>query len=238
MELCYFCASQLTRLMKRFLLFALVLLVSSGAYAQLPQFLSADYAGWVYSNPAIALNQSNIVNNRIVLYRTSTGEDLTLTSPLFAPQPGQTIDMMVYWITDQWQNESFVVSKVALTAALLDKDGVAVDSVTYNPVSVSRTNHVALSITVPDGMTEARIRFASWKADVYSSGAVRQINMSSSLRGDVNLDGEVTVADVNAVIGVILGGAVDDALRRRADVNRDSEVTLADVNAVIDIIVA
>ena len=52
------------------------------------------------------------------------------------------------------------------------------------------------------------------------------------LPGDVNGDGEVTVADVNAVITGILNGSVD----MTCDVNGDGEVTIADVNAVITII--
>jgi len=67
-------------------------------------------------------------------------------------------------------------------------------------------------------------------------GAVRQIVMTSTLRGDVNQDGEVSVADVNAVIDVILGSDADDDLRHRADVNRDGEVSVADINSVIDVI--
>ena len=205
--------------------------------AQLPQFSSKSFDGWIYTNPAIELNQSNIVNNKIYLYRTSTGLDLTLTSPQFACTAGQTLNMTVTWITDQWRSSHFVVSKVALTVAILNAGGEAVDSVTYTPVSVSRTNYVNLSLTVPEGLTEARLRFASWLADVNSNGAVRQIVITTSLRGDVNLDGEVTVADVNAVIDVILGNASDPELRRRADVNGDGEVGLADINSVIDIIV-
>ena len=52
------------------------------------------------------------------------------------------------------------------------------------------------------------------------------------LKGDVNLDGEVNIADINAAIGIILGGTQDLA----GDVNGDGEVNIADVNAVIDII--
>jgi len=219
--------------MKRVFLLILASVLSLVAVAQLPQLLYNNYDGWVYANPAIELNQSNIVNNRIVLYRTSTGQDLTLTSPLFACRPGQVIDMTVIWVVDGWKNPDFVVSKVALTAALIDESGIAVDSVTFNPDSVSRTNYVDLSIAVPHGVTAARLRFASWKADVDNSGAVRQITMSTALRGDVNLDGEVTVADVNAVIDVIVDGTDDDALRERADVNGDGEVGLADINSVI-----
>ncbi len=52
------------------------------------------------------------------------------------------------------------------------------------------------------------------------------------IRGDVNGDGEVNIADVNAIIGKILSGVND----HEGDVNGDGEVNIADVNAVIDII--
>lgn len=55
------------------------------------------------------------------------------------------------------------------------------------------------------------------------------------LRGDVNEDGEVNVADVNALIDVILGGASSG---QACDVNRDEEVNIADVNALIELILS
>ena len=48
----------------------------------------------------------------------------------------------------------------------------------------------------------------------------------------MNGDGEVTIADVNTVIDMILSGEISID----GDVNGDGEVTIADVNAVIDII--
>ena len=54
--------------------------------------------------------------------------------------------------------------------------------------------------------------------------------------GDVNGDGEINIADVNALISVILSGSTDAALLRRADVNGDGAINIADVNRVIDII--
>ena len=53
-------------------------------------------------------------------------------------------------------------------------------------------------------------------------------------KGDVNNDGEVNIADVNCLIGIILGGP--NVYGARADVNDDTEVNIADVNAVIAII--
>ena len=50
--------------------------------------------------------------------------------------------------------------------------------------------------------------------------------------GDVNGDGEVNIADVNAIIDLILTGKTTSL----ADVNCDGEVNIADVNAVIDVI--
>lgn len=61
---------------------------------------------------------------------------------------------------------------------------------------------------------------------------------STWTRGDVNGDGEVNVADVNAVIDIILGGTADDNTSTRADVNGDDEVNIADVNTLIDLILA
>lgn len=58
------------------------------------------------------------------------------------------------------------------------------------------------------------------------------ISRNNNLYGDVNGDGEVTIADVNAVIEVILGHGTNG----KADVNGDNEVTIADVNIIINII--
>ncbi len=50
----------------------------------------------------------------------------------------------------------------------------------------------------------------------------------------MNDDGEVNIADINAIIDIILGGT--DNTQGHADVNNDSEVNIADINTVIDII--
>lgn len=50
--------------------------------------------------------------------------------------------------------------------------------------------------------------------------------------GDVNGDGEINIADVNALIGMILSGQTQAS----GDVNGDNEVNIADVNALIGLI--
>ena len=54
-------------------------------------------------------------------------------------------------------------------------------------------------------------------------------------RGDVNSDLEVNIADVNAVINMILCG---NGSTPAADVNGDGEINIADVNALINIILS
>ena len=55
------------------------------------------------------------------------------------------------------------------------------------------------------------------------------------LLGDVNDDGSVTIADVTALVNIILGKATVPA-SGVADVNKDGSVTIADVTALVNII--
>ena len=82
------------------------------------------------------------------------------------------------------------------------------------------------TLHVLQGMTGAYQADERWHP--YFGQIVEDIFM-----GDVNRDLEVNIADVNAVIDIILGGN-DDTIA--ADVNGDGEINIADINAVIDII--
>lgn len=67
---------------------------------------------------------------------------------------------------------------------------------------------------------------------IFLSLALTAISANASLRGDVNGDTEVNIADVNAIIGMIL----TDNSSLSGDVTDDGEINIADVNAVIAII--
>lgn len=54
----------------------------------------------------------------------------------------------------------------------------------------------------------------------------------SSITGDVDQDGMVNIADVNAVIACILDGTYKD----KADVNSDGLINITDLNIIINII--
>jgi len=61
----------------------------------------------------------------------------------------------------------------------------------------------------------------------------QQSPTSGGVRGDVNGDSQVSIADVTALVNVILGKGSPNAA---ADVNGDGLVSIADVAAVVNII--
>ena len=66
-----------------------------------------------------------------------------------------------------------------------------------------------------------------------------RVNKLRFLRGDVNRDGEISIADVTALVNVLLGK--DDAEpyvydHEAADANADGSITIADVTALVNIL--
>ena len=73
----------------------------------------------------------------------------------------------------------------------------------------------------------------------YTGTAELVLPFSASKPGDVNRDGNVTIADVTALVDIILGkdpGPNYTYDHEAANVNGDSDITIADVTALVDII--
>ena len=86
-----------------------------------------------------------------------------------------------------------------------------------------------------DGTMSNEVMFAVEGVEAYGVCGKLYLNPvgpQPGLKGDVNGDGEITVADINVIIDMILSGTFE----ARGDVNGDHEVTVADINVVIDII--
>ena len=79
-------------------------------------------------------------------------------------------------------------------------------------------------------------RWGSGKLD--ATAAINYVIRNTFLRGDVNNDHEVTIADVGALLDIMLGNwPKDDAAALvRADVNADNEIQIGDINQLIDLI--
>ena len=75
---------------------------------------------------------------------------------------------------------------------------------------------------------------ANWVAvDNY---VLRYYGPHKLLQGDINADGQVTIADVTALVNIILGKNDQQTDTCTADINADGQVTIADVTALVNII--
>ena len=76
-----------------------------------------------------------------------------------------------------------------------------------------------------------KIEAGTWNLTLSVDNMTLVIEAANALRGDVNEDHAVTIADVTALIDILLSGATAPA---SADCNLDHGVTIADVTALID----
>lgn len=84
--------------------------------------------------------------------------------------------------------------------------------------------------------------YNNWEAKANQAFLINEINpVKLFLKGDVNRSGDVTVADVNALVEIVLGKVTEAENKKNYDfeaahVNADEEITIADVTALVNII--
>ena len=76
-----------------------------------------------------------------------------------------------------------------------------------------------------------------WFIGVDGAYTSEWVVIGKAIKGDVNGDGSVDVADIGCIIDVMAGSG-DEKLKAAADVNGDTSVDVADIGEVIDIMAA
>ena len=80
----------------------------------------------------------------------------------------------------------------------------------------------------------------AWLEYTGSAELVLPFEAETTVLGDVNRDGDVTIADVTALVNIILGKATEGDTHnydfKAADVNGDGKRTIADVTALVNMI--
>ena len=92
---------------------------------------------------------------------------------------------------------------------------------------------------VSDGTLRVGARAVGTSSSWVAFDDARLEYLGNSLRGDVNRDGSITIADVTALVNIILGkDNVEPYLydHPAADVNTDDSITIADVTALVNVI--
>ena len=149
-------------------------------------------------------------------------------------EPLQTIEANEYTeaqLTTDNINERVIVKGLTLTTAedpkyLYTANGMAI----YNQFGITYP-------TIEEGKTydvEGMVSYYNNAVQIMPI-AVTEAQGTDVIRGDVDGDGVVAIADVTALIDILLGGGEAPAA---ADCNLDSEVGISDVTVLIDYLVS
>ena len=96
----------------------------------------------------------------------------------------------------------------------------------------------AEGLKIVNQLTQSYIQYVSDAFGCYATemGVLPELYEEMTLKGDVNRDGEVTIADVTALVNILLGKDTAGYNLEAADVNSDGERTVADVTALVNIL--
>ena len=146
--------------------------------------------------------------------------------------------------------------KVGLyNSPVVDKNAVSYTEVTVNSADLydasaeqkNKVKIVTLTVQQPDFDQVLYLRTTPMNGteelkDVRPSNNVVPVRLMGKykfLRGDVNRDGSVTIADVTALVNIVLGKDSAEPYQydhAAADVNADGSVTIADVTALVNLV--
>lgn len=219
-------------------LFIALLTTMLATAQQLPQFAYDSYEGWSYSGGEITPQS---FSKGIALYVTSQGNVLTLSSPYFSCQEMDSVAILIRWTSQDMA--------VGVTAFIDNDQGTPCDSVRCLPTSSSSSQKLKCSLPIPNGASMARLRFYSRDADMSNCGFVKRIELTpvtsspgggggdDPVIGDVDGNNRVDIADVSALIDMLLAGN-STSTPQSADVDQDGSISIADVSALIDMLLS
>ena len=165
---------------------------------------------------------------------TAFQTDITLSQGLSIRLAGEEDDFQLDertsedFIIGNYQHEGNTTRVMAYSPEVTPIDGNEGTLFTFDIVAADNftgTGSITFSRTLLSNVEGVEYRFAD------ESCTVKRV-----MRGDVNLDGTVNVADINVVVNIILGGHAANDVMKRADVNGDGNVTISDINLIISII--
>ena len=193
--------------------------------------VQGSLATWSFSScGATTSPDSTILNSNIVVAMVKNSS-VTMTSD---------VDLDTYQVTFSFYNPQNVAAR--LKVFLSTDEGntwIAQNDINgagdfFAPSNRKSILYVPVSVNGP-----ARYRVVCTAGSTSLAGYLDDFTFfvrNKAVKGDVNRDLEVNIADVNTVIDIILGGNVEGAIKQNADVNEDGEINIADINAIIDII--
>ena len=110
------------------------------------------------------------------------------------------------WKSTTYGEENYNLTKNSPYIELLDlNDNVIAQC--YHQLKEAKIIHdIDVVVKMPDNSTgPIKVRIAAWNADTNTPGAVKHVEISNQVNGDVNGDGMINVSDITKLVNVILG---------------------------------
>lgn len=203
--------------------------VTSGSSAADVQ---GSLATWSFAGCSTVTPADTLMGNGAIAVAINKASVLTMTSDVTCPahqvtftfyNPSSTgARLQLYVSTDggeTWTQQNSAGGGQTATAIPQKK------SVLYFPVAVSKPARYRIACIASAPLAGYLDDFTIYLSD-------------KGLVGDVNGDGEINVADVNLVIGILLDAGMHGDALSRADVNEDGEINIADVNTLVGMILS
>ena len=171
------------------------------------------------------INSTGWAPNNGIEMTTTNGEKYTATIDFVDPYGGY----------------SYFSFSTALASSATDWDAIANDRMgaTSNNYLISEAR-LGTELSVIAGSNAFRIATGKYNLTLYLSGSKLIVEKwteeQPALRGDVDMDGVVTIADVTALIDYLLSSNATGISLANADVDLDNSLTIADATAIIDYI--
>ena len=135
-----------------------------------------------------------------------------------------------------WKTTSSYELRVykACTMTISVPEGAKIKEIVFAGTAVSGIQNNCSTLTTWNGSAESVTFTFTGTQKINTIAVTYESEQQTALRGDVNGDGQVTIADVTALVNIILGSQGGDT--SVADLNGDSQITIADVTSLVNII--
>ena len=136
------------------------------------------------------------------------------------------------------QGEKYTIDLIGAVSDLDNKTALAVTTVVNLDPQVANVEVSGIDLNI-EALTPGQTRV---NVTTDSNGRLAttsfMVVVTEALKGDVNIDGRVNIADVTALINCILSGRADGFNLWAADMNDDGNINIADVTALISYILS
>ena len=187
----------------------------------------------------------NFNHNWVLFYDVNSGELLRQVRlqdaywfPAMAVYPDVSDPTVMIADVMLMQGEKYSIDLIGAVSDLDNKAALAVTTAVNLDPQVANVEVSGLDLRI-EALTPGQTRVnITTDSNGHLATTSFMVVVTAAMKGDVNIDGRVNVADVTALINYILSGRDDGLNLWAADMNNDGNINIADVTALINYILS